>query len=300
MTVELASPVAIVAHDAGGAEMLSSYVARRRVPCRLVLDGPALKIFERKLGSVSLTPLAEAIASCSSLLCGTSWESELEWQAIAAAHAAGKPAIAFLDHWVNYRRRFVRGGVVHLPDAIWVGDDAAETLAREIFPETSVQRVSNPYFEDIRDELAKLEPAPEAAAGRGLRALFLCTPVKEHEEKRGYTEFDALRYFFSSRAALGRPLTSLVIRPHPSEEPDKYRQIAAEFGSGVRVGGDKPLLQEIAESDVVAGCGSMAMVVALVAGRRVISAVPPGGRASSLPQPEIESLQDLSEQAACR
>jgi len=297
---ELTGPVAIVAHDAGGAEVLSSYVARNRTPCRLVLDGPAVKIFERKFGALPLTPLQEAIDTCNSLLCGTSWESELEWQAIAEAQAAGKRAIAFLDHWVNYRKRFVRGGVVHLPDAIWVGDDAAEALAREVFPETSVQRVSNPYFEDIRDELSKLEPAIEAREGDGLRALFLCTPVKEHEEKRGYTEFDALRYFFSSRAILGKPLASLVIRPHPSEEPDKYRSIVAEFGEGVRLGGDKPLLREIAESDVVAGCGSMAMVVALVAGRRVISAVPPGGRASSLPQPEIESLQALREQADCR
>jgi hypothetical protein len=115
-----------------------------------------------------------------------------------------------------------------------------------------------------------------------------------HEQKRGYTEFDALRYFFSNRSALGRPIASLVIRPHPSEEKDKYAGMVKEFGSDARLGGDKPLLREIAESDVVMGCGSMAMVVALIAGRRVISAIPPGGLASSLPQPEIESLQTLA------
>jgi hypothetical protein len=123
--------------------------------------------------------------------------------------------------------------------------------------------------------------------------LFVCSPVKENAPMFGYTEFDTLRYFFSNRSVLGFPIESLVIRPHPSEEPEKYHSIAAEFGAGVRLGGSKPLLQEIAESDVVIGCGSMAMVVALIAGRRVISAIPPGGRPSSLPQPEIESLQTL-------
>lgn len=293
MNSELRAPVAIVAHDAGGAEVLSSYVARHRIPCNFVLAGPAPKIFEQKLGPVPLTPLQDAIQICNSLLCGTSWKSELEWQAIAAAQAAGKPAIAFLDHWVNYRKRFLRSEVEHLPDRIWVGDEAAEKLARINFPESLVQRVPNPYFEDIRDELVELELATGPIDRSVLRVLFVCSPVRDQASVLGYTEIEALRYFYSNRSVLGKPVVSLVIRPHPSEEPGKYSPIAAEFGEWVCLGGDKPLLQEILESDVVIGCGSMAMVIALVAGRRVISAIPPGGRPSSLPQPEIESLQQL-------
>ncbi len=295
---ELSLPVAIAAHDAGGAEVLSSYVIRHALPCKFVLDGPARKVFERKLGPIALTSLDDAIATCASLLSGTSWEAELEWRAIAAAKDVGKPAIAFLDHWVNYRKRFIRQDRECLPDTIWVGDPAAEELARSTFPGTPVQRVANPYFEDIREEFAALERVAGAKDREDLRVLFLCTPMMVHQQKRGYTEFDALRYFFSNRAALGQPIASLVIRPHPSEERDKYLGMAKEFGSGARLGGDKTLLREIAESDVVMGCGSMAMVVALVAGRRVISAIPPGGLASSLPQPEIESLQTLVRNAS--
>jgi hypothetical protein len=294
VTSELSPPVAIVAHDAGGAEVLSSYVARHAIPCKFVLEGPARKVFERKLGAIAMTSLEDAIATCNSLLCGTSWESELEWRAIAAAKDAGKPAIALLDHWVNYRKRFIRRDRECLPDTIWVGDAAAEELARSTFPGTPVQLVANPYFEDIREEFSELERAAAAADRNGLRVLFLCTPMMVHEQKRGYTEFDALRYFFANRSALGKPVASLVIRPHPSEDKNKYLQMAKEFGAEARLGGDKSLLQEIAESDVVMGCGSMAMVVALIAGRRVISAIPPGGLASSLPQPEIESLQALA------
>ena len=293
MIGELSPPVAVVAHDAGGAEVLSSYVGRHAIQCKFVLEGPARKVFERKLGPIALTSLEDAIANCGSLLCGTSWEAELEWRAIAAARAAGKPAIAFLDHWVNYRKRFIRRDRECLPDTIWVGDAAAEDLARSTFPGTPVQLVANPYFEDIREEFSELERGAAPADRTGLRVLFLCTPMMVHEQKRGYTEFDALHYFFANRSALGKPIASLVIRPHPSEDKNKYLQIAKDFGAEARLGGEKSLLQEIAESDVVMGCGSMAMVVALIAGRRVISAIPPGGRASSLPQPEIESLQML-------
>jgi hypothetical protein len=256
-----------------------------------------VQIRPRRSGTEDIRTQA-GIATCASLLCGTSWEAELEWRAIAAAKDAGKPAIAFLDHWVNYRKRFIRQDRECLPDTIWVGDPAAEELARSTFPGTPVQRVANPYFEDIREEFAALEREAGAKEREGLRVLFLCTPMMVHEQKRGYTEFDALRYFFSNRSALGQPIASLVIRPHPSEEMDKYAGMVKEFGSGARLGGDKPLLREIAESDVVMGCGSMAMVVALIAGRRVISAIPPGGLASSLPQPEIESLQTLVRNAS--
>jgi hypothetical protein len=55
--------------------------------------------------------------------------------------------------------------------------------------------------------------------------------------------------------------------------------------------GDKPLLQETVESDVVAGCENMAMVVVLIADRRVLSCVPPSGKACFLPHNEIKSMQ---------
>jgi hypothetical protein len=302
---ETQSAVGIVSHDAGGAEVLSSYVAQHELRCKFVLEGPALKIFERKLGSVPITSLADAISHCDSLLCGTSWQSDLEWRAIGLAKAVGKCTTAFLDHWGNYRERFVRQGVQNLPDTIWVGDKAAEGLARSTFPETAIQLVPNPYFEDIRVALSKLEHTVQPEVKLGLRVLFVCEPVSEHALKEhgderhwGYTEFDALHYFFANRDVLGKPLAALVIRPHPSEEKGKYDKISNEFGGVASAGGGQTLLQEIVESDVVVGCASMAMVIALIVGRRVICAIPPGGHTCGLPQPEIESLQILQRNAS--
>jgi hypothetical protein len=224
----------------------------------------------------------------------------LEWRAIVSAKAVNKHTTTFLDHWGNYRERFIRQGVECLPNTIWVGDKTAEGLARSTFPETAIQLVPNPYFEDIRAALSKLERTVQRGVKNGLRVLFVCEPVSEHALKEygderhwGYTEFDALRYFFFKREVLEKPLAALVIRPHPSEEKGKYDRIANEFGAVASIGGRQTLLQEIVESDVVVGCASMAMVIALIVGRRVICAIPPGGHTCGLPQPEIESLQIL-------
>jgi hypothetical protein len=52
-------------------------------------------------------------------------------------------------------------------------------------------------------------------------------------------------------------------------------------------------MEQIVEADVVVGCASMAMVVALLAKKRVISSIPPEGKLCCLPQAEIEHLQAL-------
>lgn len=290
----------VVSHDAGGAELLASYVARDAICCEFVLGGAALGIFQRRLGFVSPITLEHALAQCDEFLTGTSWKSNLEWQAIAAARQLDKQTTSFLDHWGNYRERFVRNGVECLPDTLWVGDEIAEKLATDTFPETPVKLVANPYFKDIYEALSKVKVATEQRSSKGLKVLFVCEPISEHclrqygdERYWGYTEFDALRYFFANQAALGEPLASLMIRPHPAEATDKYDQIAAELGEIVSVGGKKTLFQEIVESDVIVGCETMAMVIGLIAGRRVISSIPFGGRPCALPQFEIESLQDL-------
>jgi hypothetical protein len=290
--------ICLVSHDAGGAEILSSYVRQQKPDCRFVLAGPAVKIFERKLGPLQLSPLEIALADSDSLLCGTSWQSDIEWRAIALARDRGMPSVAFLDHWLNYRERFMRDGEVHLPDEIWVGDGLARERAEVLFPGCAIRLVDNPYFADLRNELASLKRGPAPADG-GLRILYVCEPLREHallehgnERHWGYVEEDALRYFLSHLDVLGAPVGQIVLRPHPSEKPDKYDWALREFALPI-VRGGRSLFEEVVDADVVVGCESMAMVIGLLGGRRVLSSVPPGGRACSLPQTGIESLQGL-------
>jgi hypothetical protein len=297
----------IASHDAGGAEVLASWVARRKEPCHLLLAGPALSVFERRLGqAVTTIEMEQALRECKHFLTGSSWQSDLEWQVIRAARAQRKHVVTFLDHWGHYRERFIRHGEECLPDAVWTGDEEAYALATKLFPELTVNLVANPYFDDVRNSIAEFAAAADSDHTAGLRILFVCEPLSEHGRQEfgdplhwGYTEFDALRHFFSQLSLLGSPVSEAVIRPHPSERPGKYDALACELqdvaGIQVSVGGANPLLQEIIQSDVVAGCESMAMVVGLIAGRRVVSAIPPGGRSSSLPHREIEILSELED-----
>jgi len=290
---------AIVSHDAGGAEILSSYVFRNKLECLFVLDGPALKIFERKLGPVKTLQLTEAICQADNILCGSSWQSHLEYNAVKQANNLNIPCITFLDHWVNYKERFTRNGESYLPDEIWVGDKEAKVLAKKLFANIPIRLVANPYFQDICDELSEI-PVKNLPKSDAISILYVCEPVHEPALIQfgdgyylGYTEDEALRFFLSNLAVFNESIKQIVIRPHPSESNDKYDWAQDEFELPIVKGGVKPLLNEIVESDLIVGCESMAMVIGLLANKRVISCIPHGGRACMLKHTDIEHLQEL-------
>lgn len=291
--------VTVVSNDAGGSELVSSYVHKYGPDCVFSLTGPAIKIFERKLGKISILPLDIALSQGNWLLCGTSWQSDIEWNAIKTAKRTGKRSVAFLDHWGNYRERFVRKGITCLPDEIWVGDYQAKDLAKRVLPEVPVRLIENPYFEDLKREISEI-PRTRIPERDELSVLFVSEPLREHglrrfgnERRWGYFEEEGLHYFLSNLHVLGRPVGRIAIRPHPSEPPEKYDWVKQRYELPIADGGCKSLLEEVVESDIVAGFQSMAMVVGLLAGKRVISCIPPGGKACGLPQPEIEHLQLL-------
>ncbi|MEX6775736.1 hypothetical protein [Limnospira fusiformis] len=255
------SKVCVVSHDAGAAEVLASYIFQNNFEGLFVLAGPAIKVFERRMGKIKIANLEEAIRSCDWCLCGTSWQSDLEWQAIRQARDAGKRVVAFLDHWVNYRERFIRQGTSHFPDEIWVGDVYAQNIASQIFVDIPIKLVENPYFKDIQDKLTQL-PNNELAEVSEITVLYACEPIADHALKTygderywGYTEHDALQYFLENISVLNEPVKKVIVRPHPSEPLDKYSYVRERFCDlTIDLGGRQTLLEEISQIQVVVGC----------------------------------------------
>ena len=292
--------VGIVCHDAGGAEVVSSYVIRNNLTAGYYLQGPAISIFERKLGIIKNSEsLFDLVKNSDWLLCGTSWQSNLEWSLIQEAKKQGKKVISFLDHWVNYQERFTRNNNKYLPDEIWVGDVYSEKIAKKHFPESTIKLVENPYLLDIKKHLLdfKESNSPQAKPNS---VLYICDPIREYaylqhgdENYWGYTEESALQYFLSNTDHELFSNKNIVIRPHPSEHPDKYHWVHAYYGKQIEINNSKSLIHHILNSQIVVGCESMAMVIALMAGKKVISSIPKGGKPCVLPHKEIKIMRDL-------
>lgn len=288
----------VAAHDAGGAEVVSSWVRRHwKGHLKLVAEGPAKTIFQRKLPGIDLCPgnaLSRLVHDSQFLLTGTSWGSQLELEAIQAANARKIPSAAYIDHWVNYRQRFILNDSLLLPDEIWIGDEFALDMARQTFPGTKLCLQPNAYFEDIRDELSAIQIRPRNQGT--LRLLYVSEPIAEHfalpayrHQHPGYDEFSAIANFFSQLGHVGKHPLTIRFRLHPSEPRDKYAGIVAGLhGHELHFSEGNSLLEDCAWSDWVIGCESMAMVIGLIAGKTVFTSIPPGGRDCQLPQPSIQ------------
>jgi hypothetical protein len=287
--------VGVCCHDAGAAEIISSYIKQKNISPLYYLSGPAIKVFERKIGCIDNIFMLDIVNKSEWLLCGTSWKSDLEWNIIKEAKKQQKKVIVFLDHWINYRERFIRNNEEYLPDEIWVGDHYAEKIAKEIFSNLKIKLIENPYLLDIKKQLLKLGKNRVESNS----VLYVCEPISElayfqhgDEHYWGYTEEEALRYFLTSIDEIFKARL-VIIRPHPSEDLDKYDWIFDEFNhKDIKIDNKKTLLEQILESDIVVGCESMAMVVAILAEKEVISSIPPGGRSCVLPYKEIKIIED--------
>jgi len=289
----------IVSHDAGGAEILANYVAQNKQQLfQFVLAGPALLIFQRTLGDISVSELDLALVCADWCLCGTSWQSDLEWQAIDKAQRLDKKVIAFIDHWVNYSDRFIRNNVQHLPDEIWVGDEYAEKEARRCFMHTPIEVVENSYLINIKKQIDALSMSIKTNGISENCLLFVSENISGHALLKygdknyfGYTEFDALEFLLQYLDCISIGLTSVVIRPHPADAKGKYDAYLKHKSIHISVSQEASLLKDILKVNIVAGCQSMALEVALIAGKTVFSCMP-FGLVCHLPHKGIHILSE--------
>jgi hypothetical protein len=244
--------------------------------------------------------LEEALDGAGALLSGTGWASDLEHAARRLAARRGLRSVAVIDHWTNYRSRFERAGEVVLPDEIWVADAEAAALARAAFGDLPVRQQPNLYLEA---QVAAVHAAARATAPHtaGTRVLYVLEPIRDAWGSLAEPgEFAALDFFVSRLAALGLGAGDPIrLRPHPSDPPGKYGSWLARHPMlDIALDEHAGLAEALAWADTVAGCQTYAMVVALAAGRRVVSTVPPWAPSCILPQSGIEHLAASSTHAA--
>jgi hypothetical protein len=287
----------VACHDAGGAEIVSAWLRRHRGEhdATLLLEGPAKAIFAAKVPDL---PRVEALGALDVdlVLCGSSGAADLERWAVRAARDEGVRSAVWLDHWTNYPARFASDGAgLVLPDEVWVTDEHAARLAEETLPGSDVRIMGNPYLDDAAEEIRALtEPSDPA----GERVLYVTEPTAAAAAAAtgdprgwGYDEHEALAGYLEHLAREPRPPSAVRLRTHPAELPGKYdRELAALSDRLALSRSSGSLAEDCAWATTVAGCETMAMAVALAAGRRVVSVIPPGGRPSVLPFEGIERL----------
>lgn len=279
-------PTAVVAHDAGAANLIISWLSAWKWPVRVCVQGPAKKLWENAFPNKRLfdTP-EEAMQGCASLLTGTGWASSLEHDARRVGRRQSLYVAAVIDHWVNYPLRFERDGQTEWPDEIWLVDHWAERIARQTLPPLQIRRLENLY---LRSQLTRIGPPPDDGT-----LLYVLEPVRNNWGRGSTGEFQALDYTLSNISKLNRqPIRKILLRPHPSEASDKYEEYL-KVDARIVMDDSVDMAAAISQADIVVGVESFALVMALSAGRSVFSSLPPWAPTLRLPHPEIKQMREI-------
>jgi len=297
--------LAVCAHDAGAASHLAAWLAPHRPQLRPCLTGPARSLFTARLGPLPQHSLEECLEGACLLISGSGWSSDLEHNARALARRRGIPSVAVVDHWVNYRARFERGGEEVLPDQLWVADAEAQVLAQATFPTLPVLQLPNHWLTELSQAVANTRPQPPQQPAR--RLLYLLEPIRvpwlggPWKDEQG--ELQGLRHLLEQlpklveRGWIAPPdqLEALALRPHPSEPAGKYDALIADAVRRfpIRLDSSPSLAAALAWSDATFGCETQALVAALACGLPAFSTVPPWAPPCRLPQAALHHLSRL-------
>ena len=275
----------IVAHDAGAANILISWLPLLGETGFLVyLDGPALGSLPADFLPFQANSLDDLVTKADVVLTGTGWASDLEYNAIRKSKEQKVHVISLIDHWINYRARFIRDGNSVMPNEIWVTDKYALELARDRFRDIPVTIKPNLYLEN------QLERARSYIENNPPELLYVSSGGDSKDE------ILSLEYTVSHLPQLGiSQSTKITIRPHPSEVATIYQKwiVGNSYRLNCSVGHKEELSAMIGRSHWIVGRETMPLVVGALAGKKVLSSLAPDMGPLRLPHREILEIRKL-------
>ena len=241
------------------------------------------------------------------IVTGTGWMTDIEKKAIRYAMKNNIFCISAIDHWVNYKERFILEGKSYYPNEIWVGDEYAFNIAKEIF-DGSIKVVQKdcPLQWNVDKVLASKNGNKQSNyLKKDMRILLAMEPIRKQwmNQKTNYApEIESLIWFQDNLEKILKELDikgsiSIRLRPHPSEKSEKYKEFIKEWEKfsrpKLKISETKNIFDDIYQSDVVLGCETQALVIALMMKKQVGSFLPPWAPKCSLPHRGIIHLGRL-------
>jgi hypothetical protein len=206
-----------------------------------------------------------------------------ELAALTEARRRGLPSYAFVDHWVNFRKRFLLDGALVLPDRVLVLDERARGLAMaDGLPEERLATLANPYLTYLgrhfrpargRDDLLRALGVVEDKV-----ILYAPDPISLRPEGSPFDELSATRDLLRCLEFFPDGKVRVLARLHPLQ-PAGPLDALLSVRNVTRVPASVPGPDLALASDGVVGFHSNFLLEARALGRPVIRYYP-GDRAT--------------------
>ena len=257
----------VVAHDRGGAEVISDFAPHLGGEARFVTAGPARGVFDAVLPDRLEVSLADGLDWADTAIIGTGWQTDWELSAEARAQDCDLRTAVVLDNWVNFRGRFQHHGLEVTPSELWVVDELAARTASVTFPAACVRVLPWSHYDAVVDEIQRARRAHPRVTDQVTRVLFVGENVSEFAStvggggEFGFSQFDALTHLAGllEERLDGRFL--LRIRPHPSERSASYAPALRRLPGHASISSGS-LVEDLTWCDWAVGLSSIALYFA--------------------------------------
>ena len=169
---------------------------------------------------------------------GTSMgNGEAPW--IRKANEKGIKTISFVDHWVNFSKRFITPSGHCFPSEIWVLNEEAKQVAlKEGLPAEKIRIVRNPYYqliENYRPEMSRESFYELLGVEKNRTIVFISDPLKDNLPDIGFDEFSIVSAVLENISILQKENSlgkyNFLIKLHPRCVRGKYKEIAQRYQS---------------------------------------------------------------------
>lgn len=263
--------IQVCSYDAGGGNVLAHLVHAMSLETSFVVSGPSLAIYSSLFPSFPNQNSKLLHPDTDLLISSTGWQSSHEFEIMRLALLRGIPVIAALDHWVNYKERFVRNANSISPNYFLAFDSESENKICEEFENPIVMRVQNFYVHRILQEISKIETQNKSKI---FDFVFIGEPLSRSSENDFWNEYDAIQHFFLVLREKGLTDAKILVKPHPSEDVSKYNEYLPRDFKNVSIETDKGLPWILAMTESVIGCHSQALYIAELNGNKVYTVLP--------------------------
>ena len=270
-----AKSIGLVAHDAGGANILNSLVKEfKNINFKLLVKGPAELIFDSE--NIKLfDDKSNFFDKVDFVLFGTG-STPYEKKLLRYAKSKGITTAAILDHFVNYKQRFIHDSNTSFPDYCFVCDDYSYQIAKkELVPYKNIYVCKNYLVESIKHELTASNLLEKN------KVLYVLENINENWDKKLLPWEVAFNNFYENFYKHS-DFQKIIVRPHPNDDPKiynslkNYKEIIFDHSSSLSI--------SLSKVSTVVGIESYLLYLSHSCGLNVYTSLPDKIRSPNLPK----------------
>lgn len=275
--------ILIASHDRGGANAIMALLAAQswflQQRLSIYFAGPAKETYLTDLEGFEHYQLLSELSELSfdAVLCGSSYHSNHERELILWAKSRQIPVLCLIDSWMNLSQRFwlSEQAVYCLPDMVSVIDQQSyqEILSELHGIKANIVVAGQPYLES----LIKHQKHQRCLSNIQSRHILFCSePMRQNYNMQGQLGYDQFSIFQDLVSLFERNnfFVTLHLKLHPSEQNHEWQILLAQYQelSFVKIVEVKyQLVDYLPKVELVVGMVSMALLEAVLAGKRTFS-----------------------------